>query len=312
MHPWMRPDHEFNPWPHENGDVYAAFDRIFNARGHGWSNLQSVHLNLPFAGDEEFGRLHAAVRLVLPILPALAASSPAREGRLTEFMDTRLEVYRHNADRVPSVVGQVIPERVYSRAEYEDQVLGRIYKDLEPLDPEGVLCHEWVNARGAIARFDRDTIEIRVLDVQECPGADLAIAGVTAALVRALCSGALGRGRDQRGWSEAALTGIFDRAVREGDQILIVDSEYLRVFDYPGPSASGRELWRHIIERVAAQNAAYPEWEPYLSVFLREGCLAGRIRRGLGSAPESVDFHRVYERLAHSLETAQAFTTPGF
>jgi hypothetical protein len=32
-----------------------------------------------------------------------------------------------------------------------------------------VLRHEWVNARGAIARFDRSAIEIRVLDVAECP-----------------------------------------------------------------------------------------------------------------------------------------------
>ena len=33
----------------------------------------------------------------------------------------------------------------------------------------------WVNSRGATARFDRGTIEIRLLDIQECPAADLAI-----------------------------------------------------------------------------------------------------------------------------------------
>ena len=33
-----------------------------------------------------------------------------------------------------------------------------------------------MNSRGAIARFDRNAIEIRVIDVQECPKADLAIA----------------------------------------------------------------------------------------------------------------------------------------
>jgi len=59
MHPWMDPDRELRLWPHDNSPIYAAFDRIFNCSGHGWANLQSVHLNLPFADDDEFGRLHA-------------------------------------------------------------------------------------------------------------------------------------------------------------------------------------------------------------------------------------------------------------
>ena len=97
------PDREARLWPHEYGPVYRAFDRIFGCRGHGWSNLQSTHLNLPFRGDEEFGRLHAAVRLVLPLLPALAASTPIVEGRVGRHLDTRMETYRHNAAKVPSV-----------------------------------------------------------------------------------------------------------------------------------------------------------------------------------------------------------------
>ena len=103
MHPWMDPEREMRLWPHDSSEIYRAFDRIFGCRGHGWANLQSMHLNLPFDGDEEFGRLHAAIRMVLPILPALAASSPVVEGRLTGLMDTRLEVYRTNSRRVPSV-----------------------------------------------------------------------------------------------------------------------------------------------------------------------------------------------------------------
>ena len=81
MHPWMDPDLETRLWPHGDRSIYAAYDRIFGCRGHGWSNLQSTHLNLPFQGDEEFGRLHAAIRLLLPLLPALAASSPVIGGR---------------------------------------------------------------------------------------------------------------------------------------------------------------------------------------------------------------------------------------
>ncbi len=104
MHPWMGPD-EFRLWPHEDDAIYQSLDRIFDCRGHGWSNLQSMHINLPFASDDELGRLHAAIRLVLSILPALAASSRFVDGEQSGLVDRRLEVYRHNARRLPSIAG---------------------------------------------------------------------------------------------------------------------------------------------------------------------------------------------------------------
>jgi gamma-glutamyl:cysteine ligase YbdK (ATP-grasp superfamily) len=79
MHPWMNPAAETRLWPHDQAEIYQAYDRVFGCSQHGQANLQSMHLNLPFANDAEFARLHAAVRLVLPILPALAASSPIVE-----------------------------------------------------------------------------------------------------------------------------------------------------------------------------------------------------------------------------------------
>ncbi|MCC6158320.1 MAG: glutamate--cysteine ligase, partial [Deltaproteobacteria bacterium] len=55
-HPWMDPLTQTRLWPHDFNAVYEAYNRIFDCRGHGWSNLQSTHINLPFANDEEFGR----------------------------------------------------------------------------------------------------------------------------------------------------------------------------------------------------------------------------------------------------------------
>ena len=78
-HPWMNPKDALL-WQHEYHEIYAEYDRIFGCCTHGWTNLQSIHLNLPFANDEEFGRLHAAIRLVLPLIPALAAASPYLDG----------------------------------------------------------------------------------------------------------------------------------------------------------------------------------------------------------------------------------------
>jgi len=182
MHPWMNPDQELRLWPHDYNPVYESYNRIFDCRGHGWANLQSVHLNLPFADDEEFGRLHAAIRLLLPILPALAASSPVVERRLSGLLDTRMETYRSNSQRIPSITGAVIPEPVFTRKDYQQRILERMYADIAPHDPAGILQHEWLNSRGAITRFDRNTIEIRVLDVQECPLADVAICAAAAAV----------------------------------------------------------------------------------------------------------------------------------
>ena len=117
-HPFMKPLSEAKIWPHGHNEVYQAYNRIFDCRGHGWSNVQSAHLNLPFYNDDEFGRLHAAIRLLLPIIPSLSASTPILEGRRTKFLDTRLECYRKNQARVPSLTGSVVPEAVFTKSDY--------------------------------------------------------------------------------------------------------------------------------------------------------------------------------------------------
>ena len=74
MHPWMDPRKETELWPFESADIYRTYHALFDCHRHGWANLQSVHLNLSFGDEREFGRLHAAARLVLPLVPALAAA----------------------------------------------------------------------------------------------------------------------------------------------------------------------------------------------------------------------------------------------
>lgn len=311
MHPWMDPAREFRRWPHENDSVYAAFDRVFDCRGHGWANVQSVHLNLPFADDAEFGRLHAAIRLVLPLLPALAASSPFRDGTASGLLDTRLEVYRRNADRIPSVAGQVIPERIFTRAAYEGDLLAGIYRDLLPHDPEKILRHEWVNARGAIARFDRGSIEIRVLDVQECPRADLAVAGATTAVLRALVEERVSPFDEQERWSESELAPILLAVIREADLARIEDAAYLRTLGYPGRSATAGEVWAHLLESTVSREPAFTEWRDVFDLFLRRGCLARRIRRAAGENPSRERLRAVYADLGACLAEGRLFDPEG-
>lgn len=304
MHPFMDPSREMRLWPHEDDIIYKTFDRIFDCRGHGWANLQSTHINLPFSGDEEFGRLHAAIRLVLPLVPGLAASSPFMEGKKTAFLDSRLEVYRGNSKRVPLCAGRVIPERVFTRAEYEGKLLQSIYDALAPHDPEGVLAHEWVNSRGCIARFDRSAIEIRLLDIQECPAADIALAAAVVAAVRMLVEQRHCATETQRKFDEAGLAAQLLDGIRDGDQALITDPALLSAFGFPGTGpARQRDVWQHVIESVVASDPGYGEWAPALKLYVEQGCLARRILSACKHAP-LVD---VYGQLARCLAQGELF-----
>ncbi len=308
MHPWMDPEREMTLWPHEYNVVYAAFDRIFSCRGHGWGNLQSAHINLPFGDDEEFGRLHAALRVLLPILPALAASSPIADGRLTGLLDTRMEVYRNNSRRIPMMAGRVIPEPVFSHDDYQRLVLDRLYGELEPHDPEGILRYEWANARGCIARFDRGAIEIRVIDVQERPAADVAIVAATVAVTRALAEGALADQPALRKVEVEPLADILLRVIRDADQAVIEDSSYLSLLGWRGPSrCSARDLWASLIERFAAPTPEWREHAPAMDVILSRGCLARRIAQTVAGDARRERLHEVYARVCDCMQADEPF-----
>jgi glutamate---cysteine ligase / carboxylate-amine ligase len=300
MHPWMDPSREFAIWPHGDREIYDAFHRIFDCRGHGWANLQSMHLNLPFRDDAEFGRLHAALRALLPILPALAASSPFLEGRYAGKLDARLDVYRSNARRVPSVSGDVVPEPVFSRAAYEALLEG-IYRDLAPLDPAGTLRHEWVNARGCIARFDRMALEIRLLDVQECPRADLAIAAAVSGVARALCDPEPRHQARLRELATAPLARLLRETTASAEAAKIEDAAFLRALGLePQPLAAG-EVWRELLARHFEGEPEAAEHAPALAILLDEGCLARRLLARVGAAPEPAALRELYRELCDCL-----------
>lgn len=302
MHPWMDPFKETRLWPHEHNAIYEAFDRIFDCRGHGWANLQSMHLNLPFSGDEEFGLLHGAIRMLLPILPALAASSPLIDGRPTCLLDNRLEVYRMNSAKIPSITGQVVPEPARSRGEYEEKILGRIYRDLTPFDPDGVLRHEFVNSRGAIARFDRSAIEIRMLDVQECPRADLAIAAAIVAALKTMIAGRWPGVADQGSWPVEPLAAILRSGLRDAEEAVIEDRAYLEALGVGRLRAKAGEVWRSLLDRASkAGHAVSGELEWPIERILAEGSLARRIIQRIGADPSRGEIEAVYRELARCL-----------
>ncbi|MDX1645793.1 MAG: glutamate-cysteine ligase family protein [Longimicrobiales bacterium] len=276
VHPWMDPMRETALWPHEYNTVYRTFDRIFGCSGHGWSNLQSTHVNLPFRDDDEFGRLHAAVRVLLPLVPALAAGSPFLDGVVQPCLDARLEAYRTNARRVPEVAGRIIPEPVSSEDEYRDRILRPLYDALAPHDPEGVLRHEWVNARGCIARFDRGALEIRVIDAQECVVADLAVVAMVVAAARALTEERWAHTRDLDALETARLADHFLSTVRWAGDAPIADPGYLEVLGWPRSEARALDVWRRLADRLAP-DLVPAEHASTLETLLSRGALASSL-----------------------------------
>jgi len=305
MHPWMNPFEDTRLWPHDNSPIYSAYNRIFDCRGHGWSNLQSTHLNLPFCGDDEFGRLHAAIRLVLPLIPALASSSPVLDGHTTGLLDNRLEVYRLNQRRIPSITGQVIPEGVFTRRAYRQTILKTIYRDIAPHDPEKVLQEEWLNSRGAIARFERNAIEIRLLDVQETPFADLAIIELLTATLRELIAETHAGYLQQQLFDTPVLEQHFLDCVQRGDKAVIDNASLLQAFGLDRARCTAGEIWRQLDERLLPRDAS--PTRAALDVLLSEGPLARRILRRLGSDFDRDDLQQVYAELGSCLASGRTF-----
>jgi carboxylate-amine ligase len=298
-HPIMVPEQETRIWPHGDRKIYRAYDRIFGCRDHGWSNLQSVHLNLPFDGDEEFGRLHAAIRLVLPIIPALSASTPILDGRVTGYLDTRLETYRHNQDRIPSIAGRIIPEPAFTRDDYQCRIFDPIERDIRPHDPDGVLEVVFLNSRGAIARFDRNAIEIRVIDSQEATAADLAVLDLVIAVLKLLVEEAGIPLAEQQAWPEDLLADIFLAVIRDGEEAVIADRDFLHAFGIGSRRLPAGGLWQSLANRVVDRLG--PEHRHAQARILSEGPLARRLLRRLGSHPTRDHIETAYRELGACL-----------
>lgn len=302
-HPFMDPATETKLWPHDNNEVYSIYNSIFDCRGHGWSNLQSTHLNLPFYDDEEFAKLHAAIRIILPLLPSVCASSPILDGKATGMLDTRMKYYKTNQSKIPSITGRVIPEGVFSKRNYINTIYEKIKTDIAPFDPSNELNPIWVNSRGAIPRFDRGSIEIRIMDIQECPAADMAVVNLVIETLKSLVNGKFGETELQMRWKTEVLAEMLDHAIDKGSLTVINNAEYLELFGVKEKSIRVTELWRHIVQRLARSgNDCVERWQFELDVILNEGTLSERILRSM-KGDVSVDAIRhVYRQLSRCLD----------
>ncbi len=291
MHPWLDPTRT-RLWSRSGRRIYTTYERLFDVRTHGWANVQAMHVNLPVGSDADAVAMMNAARLLVPYLPAIAASSPMYDGKLMPAVDNRLAWIVEHQARIPESCGDIVPEPIGSLQDYRQQVLAPMYAAVDRLPDAGLLRREYFNARGAVFKFSRHSMEVRVLDTQECVHMDHAIAAFVRHGLRWLAS------RPAVAVPQALLVEDFRAVVAQGSAAEVHAPHLL------AGGGSVREALQTVLD--GAMGIAPADERPYLDrvgQILREGSLSERIAAALRPAagdPQAMGraTRRVYDELA--------------
>jgi len=297
MHPFLQLD-ETRIWRHRDRRIYDALGQIFNMNQHGWLNIQSFQLNLPYKNEAEGLKLHNLIVNLIPYLPAISASSPIYESRVGRFRDNRLHFYGVSQREIPSITGDVVPEYVASFDEYQRRIISAYTSELKQVGAPALLLEkEWINSRGAIFRFDRKAIEIRVMDEQECVKMDVALS----CFIRAVLRGWMRT--EFRHQSRDVLISNYRAIVKDGLEAIV---------DHPAGECA-REVCLSLLD-TATHNATTEE-NRYLSLIedrITKGNLANLILRDVVISASERNFHdsvvEVYLRLVKCLQTNMPYS----
>jgi glutathione synthase/RimK-type ligase-like ATP-grasp enzyme/gamma-glutamyl:cysteine ligase YbdK (ATP-grasp superfamily) len=280
MHPWFDPVRG-RLWRRSGARIYQAYSRIFDLGTHGWMNVHAAHLNLPMGRGPEAVAMYNASALVIPYLPALAASSPMHDGRLQPAEDSRMEwIFRHQA-KVPESQGEILPEFVLNLTDYRRRILQPMYRALEAYPGSEVLRHDFFNARGAVLKFSRRALEIRAIDMQECVRMDIAIAVFVRSLLRYYTRKLLAGKLDLP--PRQILLGDFRATIRSASGAYVV-APHLgdQVSRDDEGRAPVRECLRNLLsvaEKTVRKDEA--EYLPLVAAVIEQGSLAEAIRARL-------------------------------
>lgn len=298
-HPWMAmpPGSTTSPAP--------LAERIFALRSYAHAIGQPLRISVSFRGDGEFTKLFAAVRLLLPIIPAIAAASPFVNGAANGMLNNRLHAW-HTADRPTGLIGPLIPEAAFTEEDYYRTINAPLAQALAEVDALDLLGHDLANTRGAVATFDPGHVSIRMADTQESVVASLAVAEMIVAVLRALVKGRWVSTYLQRAWHEQDLQHVLEPVIRDADEAVITDRNYPVMFglmDQEGITAG--KLWQHLF--VELYSDLSEATRSHMAHILEHGCLARRILRRTGPTPDLGQLRSAYDDLAGHLTGTAPF-----
>ena len=300
MHPTLSLD-EALVWNHRDRRIYEAFDKIFNLKQHGWLNIQSFQLNIPYGNEAEAVQLYNLIAGVLPYLPAISASSPVYESKFGEYVDNRLRYYSVNQAAIPSIAGEIIPEPITSFETYRNLTIRRYSRDLTKVNaPNYIINKEWINSRGAIIRFDRKAIEIRIMDEQECIKSDVAFSCFIRSLLRGLIQSSDAASK-VIGLPHAVLVNRFNAVIKNGLNAKM---------GHEGLTA--RDVCRRLC-RIAYENASEEEriYLPIVNKRVENGNLSEIISKHIQKRMQRTDVEEaiinIYSLLAEKLRINEVY-----
>jgi glutathione synthase/RimK-type ligase-like ATP-grasp enzyme/gamma-glutamyl:cysteine ligase YbdK (ATP-grasp superfamily) len=300
MHPWFDP-RQARLWTRSGLRIYTTYAQIFDIRTHGWMNVHATHLNLPFGDERETMAMHTAAALLIPYLPAVAASSPVFDGRLQPHADSRLAWILQHQSRIPATCGRIVPEFVDSYGAYRREILQPMYAALDAFPHSEPIRHEFLNSRGAVLRFARKALEVRVLDTQECVRMDVAIAVFARAALRALTADVLSGAIEVP--AHHVLVADFEACIRDGSRATVMAPHLCGGGEHvPVSTVLGQILGR----AAAVVEADEAEYLSLVEDIGLNGTLAERIRTRLAPVADSTQDFRaalreVYSELAECL-----------
>lgn len=294
MHPFLKLENT-KVWSHRDIRIYRALDRIFDLQQHGWLNIQSFQINLPYSSEKDAIKIYNRISSILPYIPAISASSPIVESKVGKFIDNRLYFYMINQKNIPSITGNVIPRYITSFRDYKENIIQKFFNDLRKLKAPDCIMKKWLDSRGEIFKFGRNAIEIRVIDEQECIKSDVAIACFIKSLV-------LGLMKD-------------DSYNKLPHNILVEDFKKVIKYGLDAKTKYGdtvKSICLHLY-RIAKNNCTYKE-KKYLKIIkkrIRGGSISNLILKKIDKKSKKTDIQNaifsVYLTLEKNLEKNKIF-----
>ena len=166
------------------------------------------------------------------------------------------------------------------------------------------LDHHFLNSRGAISRFDRNAIEIRLVDIQECPKADVAVCVLIIEVLKLLVNESLVSLKHQKKWEKEPLFDILNDAIKNGENSVITNLDYLQLFGLK-EATNQQNVWKHLFNLVKGTvNESHLE---ALNTILTQGTLATRILKAIDTDFSEANIKKVYTVLSVCLQKNEVF-----
>jgi len=212
-------------------------------------------------------------------------------------VDNRLSFYKINQREVPSITGDVIPQRISSFREYKSGVIDQYSLDLAQIGASrAILFKEWINSRGVIFRFDRAALEVRARDAQECVKSDVALSCFVRASLRGLVS------CEEELLPHDLLVSDFNSVIAGGLNAKVKNPH----------GGTAQQVCQHYYD-VAWENADEEEkkYLPLVRKRIEKGSLSDIIREKVLKKAQRTDFKEaivnIYSKLIKSLTTNEPY-----